>query len=90
MAHHVRVNTVDLRNFKVERLSVGLHGKADARKLDLALLQHMIHLADGGIKAVAERILEVCDQPCAAARRVIGDGGFGAVGGDLRKDAPAA
>ena len=89
VAHHVRVNAVDLGNFKVECLGVGLHGEADARKLDLALLQHMIHLADGGIKAVAERIFEVCDQPCAAARRVIGDGGFGAVGGDLRQEGRA-
>ena len=86
MAHHVRVNTVDLQNFKVERLGIGLHNKADTRKLDLTLLQHVIHLADGGIKAVAERIFEVRDQPRAAARRVVGDGGSRAIGGDLRQE----
>ena len=83
------VNAVDLRNFKVKRLGIGLHNKADARKLDLALLQHVIHIADGGIETVAERVLEIRDQPCAAARRVIGDGGFGAVGGDLRQEGRA-
>ena len=48
-----------------------------------------MYLADGGIEAVAECVLEIRGQSCAAARRVIGDGGFGAVGGDLRQEGRA-
>lgn len=33
--------------------------------------------------------LKFAASPCAAARRVIGDGGFGAVGGDLRQEGRA-
>ena len=71
VAHHVRVHAVDLRDLEVKGLGIRLHSKADARKLDLPFLQHVIHAAYAGVKAVTKHIFEVRDQPRALSARSI-------------------